>query len=626
MATGPMAGYAKGDSQHLVFRGADDHVHEFYFRRDGRGWLQNNLTDAANSGPLEWTSAAALRGYMHGGAQHVLALARRLPSGPLGVAELVKHPDQPWDLNWLNDAAGGPQATASSPLAEYRYRGDQHIVYTQRKADPRGYNAVAELWRGSGAWKFTDLHARATNAENTIGDSLTGYEWDGGQHVVGRRWPAVAEFYFENGGPWRYNENLLSGLPQAPPVASGREHLVGYSWGNAQHVVYRGDDDHIHELVFRRDGNGWQHQDLSTAAQGSPPPAGGPLAAYTFEDQQHIVYLGDDAHIHELVYERNAGWRHKDLTVEAGAPRASSSLVQLAAWTWGRTQHIAYFDDTGRLHELHHQRPAEDSSWLAKAWGAVKGGVSAIWQVVKAVVAAVVFVLDVLAFGVQLVFAIPLVGTALGYIARTWVEVARRLFHGIVELVTWGALRKKIRVRVAIRTSYDAGLAEYVPVAERFAVDAWLRFAQDTLDREANVGLRVVSIDEVYADTRAHDTKVPLDGSGQLLHDLWSNSNADLGLRGSARRLVGVSPTLTVFVVDNDPDKSGVSLGPLTDYVFVEAEPEICTLAHEVGHACGLWHVGGKDNLMRESCTPTDPTLGRDQRILLRTSRFCSLF
>jgi hypothetical protein len=46
--------------------------------------------------------------------------------------------------------------------------------------------------------------------------------------------------------------------------------------------------------------------------------------------------------------------------------------------------------------------------------------------------------------------------------------------------------------------------------------------------------------------------------------------------------------------------KGGCSLGPLTDYVTQEARTigSNRLMAHEVAHACGLWHSEEKPNLM----------------------------
>ncbi len=92
--------------------------------------------------------------------------------------------------------------------------------------------------------------------------------------------------------------------------------------------------------------------------------------------------------------------------------------------------------------------------------------------------------------------------------------------------------------------------------------------------------------------------------------------------RSTAGTLIGYGAPLTVFVVRSMSSHNGCSLGPATDYVTIEARTLKTTrrlLAHEVAHACGLWHSKQPDNLM----LPRGPgeTLARWQAAVLRTSR-----
>jgi hypothetical protein len=87
----------------------------------------------------------------------------------------------------------------------------------------------------------------------------------------------------------------------------------GFPWPVAYHfaqigIIYRGTDIHIHELWF----NGkWNHNDLTNASGypdapvGSPTgsPAAGDPAGYTWsvDKTEHVVYRGADSHIQELL-------------------------------------------------------------------------------------------------------------------------------------------------------------------------------------------------------------------------------------------------------------------------------------------------------------------------------------
>ena len=90
---------------------------------------------------------------------------------------------------------------------------------------------------------------------------------------------------------------------------------------------------------------------------------------------------------------------------------------------------------------------------------------------------------------------------------------------------------------------------------------------------------------------------------------------------------LGYGAPVTVFIVRDISNKGGCSLGPLTDYVTLEAKmldrARHRLLAHEVAHACGLWHSEDRANLMY----PKGPgaALTRTQSAILRNSRHVTL-
>ena len=67
-----------------------------------------------------------------------------------------------------------------------------------------------------------------------------------------------------------------------------------------------------------------------------------------------------------------------------------------------------------------------------------------------------------------------------------------------------------------------------------------------------------------------------------------------------ASNLSGSFYSITAFVVLDIDHASGCSLGPLTDYVTLDPHGarNASTLAHEIAHACGLWHLRSKSNLL----------------------------
>jgi hypothetical protein len=112
--------------------------------------------------------------------------------------------------------------------------------------------------------------------------------------------------------------------------------------------LYRSAEDHVHELWW--DGS-WHNADL-TAVTGSPPAWNQPDPhGYMFDAQrtQHVVYIGREQHVHELVWDGN--WHHTDLSLEAGAPPAEGGPPGYA-FEAELTQHVLYRGSDRHVHEL----------------------------------------------------------------------------------------------------------------------------------------------------------------------------------------------------------------------------------------------------------------------------------
>ena len=111
----------------------------------------------------------------------------------------------------------------------------------------------------------------------------------------------------------------------------------------------------------------------------------------------------------------------------------------------------------------------------------------------------------------------------------------------------------------------------------------------------------------------------------------------DLFGRRTARNISGIltgyAAPVTAFIVRDVEDVKGCSLGPLTDYVTLgldglensdpgdDVAPPSKWLAHEIAHACGLWHDSyGNSNLINPD-EGSGIELTRFQRSVLRNSR-----
>src|SRR5207247_1739888 len=135
----------------------------------------------------------------------------------------------------------------------------------------------------------------------------------------------------------------------AAPAAGDPAGYVFDAGGGHQHVVYRGTDNHIYQLW--RDPTDWRISDL-TAATGAAPAAGDP-AGYAFEadgGRQHVVYRGTDDHVHQL-WRNPAGWHTNDLTAAPGPPPATGDPAGYA-FTARATQHVVYCGPDDHIYQL----------------------------------------------------------------------------------------------------------------------------------------------------------------------------------------------------------------------------------------------------------------------------------
>jgi catechol 2,3-dioxygenase-like lactoylglutathione lyase family enzyme len=177
-------------------------------------------------------------------------------------------------------------------------------------------------------------------------------EGDKTEHVFYRDHDGdVVELFTKQGDNTGWHTTNLTVAATAPKAASGPN---AFYEGDTKtsHVFYRGTDDGIHELY--RDSNGkWAHNDL-TKGPGAPKAAGEP-AGYAEEGNktEHVVFRTGDGDLIELYskYGETAGWKLRDLTKDAGAPRAAGS-PDAFYWPSTKSQHVVYRGSDDNVHEL----------------------------------------------------------------------------------------------------------------------------------------------------------------------------------------------------------------------------------------------------------------------------------
>jgi hypothetical protein len=139
--------------------------------------------------------------------------------------------------------------------------------------------------------------------------------------------------------------------------------LCGYQTSNGyEHVIFIGANNHVYELVCKN-GKWLPYTDLTASANalkpGSAPNAapGSPVVGYqTSNGYEHVNYIGVDQHVHELIY--TGQWKDNDLTGSANAlkpgsaPAAGVSLGIAGYQTSNGYEHVNYMDDKYHVYEL----------------------------------------------------------------------------------------------------------------------------------------------------------------------------------------------------------------------------------------------------------------------------------
>jgi hypothetical protein len=219
-------------------------------------------------------------------------------------------------------------------------------------------------------------------------------------------------------------------------------------------------------------------------------------------------------------------------------------------------------------------------------------------------------------------------------------------------------LPKEMRFQVRILRAEDGRAVmadENLPAADREAdldqIKKAIAHMREVFDSQVNTD--AIAIDDediitldVVAPTAALDVGCGSDAWQDDFGEAGEFFRRHLAKRGTSWAL-GYGAPITAFVVRGISGKRGCSLGPVTDYITIdpsgfEDDPEggmddvedgkpPSTLAHEMGHACGLWHpleVPEKPlgNLMLASRRGRGKILELHQRSIFRGSRHVTFF
>ena len=279
---------------------------------------------------------------------------------------------------------------------------------------------------------------------------------------------------------------------------------------------------------------------------------------------------------------------------------------------------------------------AQAACWVARAACVAAAAVARALCVAAAAIAlaacAIVnFLLDAIAFVVELTLSIPIIGG----ITRTILNWVTEIIWRAVGLIDFVAslvgirLRKKMYFGVIVPSVNSTPIVPDVDIQRQ--VDAAITFYDST----CNINLIFSGI--------CHTDIPPPDGglnfacdAGGFFNDWWLAGSyfelaaATCKFEDSFRRVIGLGAEIIVFIVQNvtTPNTNGCSFASTQNYVVIEAKPtdQAFVAAHEMGHACWLYHVGDTANLMNSTTPVAGPTLTNWQIALVRWSKHCVYF
>jgi hypothetical protein len=236
-------------------------------------------------------------------------------------------------------------------------------------------------------------------------------------------------------------------------------------------------------------------------------------------------------------------------------------------------------------------------------------------------------ILDAIAFIVDLILSIPIIGG----IIRTILNWVTELVWRLVGLVDFIASLAGIRPRKKMYFGAIVPSTNGIPIVPdtdiQRQVDATIAF----YDTTCNINMIFTGICHTDIAPPSEGLNVDCDAGGFFQDWLLAGSyfefaSATCKFKDSFRRVIGLGAELIVFVVqDVTGNSNGCSFGSTHNYVVIEAKPtdQAFVAAHEIGHACWLPHDGDPANLMNEITPMTGPTLTNLQIALVRWSKHC---
>ncbi len=237
-------------------------------------------------------------------------------------------------------------------------------------------------------------------------------------------------------------------------------------------------------------------------------------------------------------------------------------------------------------------------------------------------------ILDAVAFVVNLILSIPIIGGIIRTILNWATELVWRIVGLGDFLLSWAGVRPRKKMYCGVIV--PPNMTSTPPITDaniQRQMDAAVQF----FDQTCNIELIVTGICRTNVSA-PNDSLVIECGPGGFFGDWWLSGSyfefamATCKFEDGFRRVIGLGAEIVVFIVDNvTPTFNGCSFASTHNYVVIEAKPgdQPFVAAHEIGHACWLPHDGGPSNLMNGTTPVSTPVLTDVQIAAVRASKHC---
>jgi hypothetical protein len=158
----------------------------------------------------------------------------------------------------------------------------------------------------------------------------------------------IHQLHSTGSGTWQVEDLTAETNAPAPQESTI---VTGFSQQNLQYVFYADVNNHLHQLMYNNVR--WTDQDITAAGNGvtwSTYDYCLAAVSTTPNNQIHVYYGGTDSNTHQLFF-NGSRWSDENLTAETNAGQSSSAMVAVSN---GNYQYVFYEGPTADIHEMYY--------------------------------------------------------------------------------------------------------------------------------------------------------------------------------------------------------------------------------------------------------------------------------